>query len=305
MSAWRASGPRSPRLTCLIAILTDLRYLFDVFRLSSKLYHMEAMTSGSYLSECRKRQRRSLQDVARRVARKAFSKQALSLIERGRMRIPAARLRALKRAYRLSVAEEAQLERLCAFEKLVEHTGEEKEFGEAVLSVVDPAKASSIFVIGGRVLSLTSPLLQEKAAEFLQRPDNRLIFLYPYCKDVSVPGAFWFPNSRREMLEMQASIQTFSRRRLTKQVEFYGIDVTSVGGDLLLLSGLSLCSPFTATTIATSSATHHVAGYVFVEGPKDRWVLLKAEHARRVLTTITRLVERATENKGVIKEHLG
>jgi hypothetical protein len=70
------------------------------------------------------------------------------------MRIPEARLAALKKAYSLSVAEQKELARLYIFEKLVEHTGADREFGEAVLSVIDPAKATSIYVIGGRKLSL-------------------------------------------------------------------------------------------------------------------------------------------------------
>lgn len=266
---------------------------------------MQAKSAGNHLAHARKRQGRSLEDVARRMTGRSLSKQALSLIERGRMRIPAGRVGMLRRAYRLSPAERNEFEKLYAFEKLVEHTGEDREFGEAVLSVMDLAITGSIYVIGGRKLSLTSPVLQEKAAEFLQKAENRLIFIYPTWKDSStLKRPIWFPNARREMHEMRELIQSFSKRPLKAQIQFFGIDVPHAANDLVALNALSLCSPFTSTTIAGSSSREHVAGYVYVEGPKDRWVLLTPEHAKRVLATITALLQKNPENGAIINEDL-
>jgi len=266
---------------------------------------MQVKGAGNHLAHVRKRQGRSLEEVARRMRGKSLSKQALSLIERGSMKIPAARVGALKRAYRLSPTERNEFERFYAFEMLVEHTGEDREFGEAVLSVVDLALARSIYVIGGRKLSLASPALQEKAAEFLQRTENKLVFIYPTWKDSSVlKRPVWFPNARREMLEMRELIQSFSKRPLKPQIQFFGIDVFQAATDLVALNALSFCSPFTSTTIAGSSTGEHVAGYVYVEGPRDRWVLLTIEHARRVLATITALLEKSPENGAIVHEEL-
>jgi transcriptional regulator with XRE-family HTH domain len=266
---------------------------------------MEVNSAGSYLSRSRKKRGNSLADVSSRIGRRSISKQSLSLIERGRLRIPAARVAALKKAYRLSPMERDEFEVLYAFEKLVAHTGEEREFGEAVLSVIDPRRAGSIYVIGGRRLSLTSPILQEKAAEFLQRGQNCLIFIYPESGGLSSPHhSIWFSNSREDMLEMQESIQAFSKRPIKQQIQFYAIDPRKTGNDPLLLDVFSLCSPFTAITIAGSAPPRHVAGYVYVEGSKERWVLLTNEHARRVLATVTRLLTRASELGGIAQQKL-
>jgi transcriptional regulator with XRE-family HTH domain len=139
---------------------------------------MQHKSVGTFLGDVRRRQRRTLHHVAKRVGRKGISKQALSLIERGRMRVPMARLDSIRRAYRMSMTEERELAELFAFEKLIESTGEDREFGEAVLSVLDLKTASSIYVIGGRKLALTSPVLQAKAATFLEGAANMLAFFY-------------------------------------------------------------------------------------------------------------------------------
>lgn len=266
---------------------------------------MQPKSTGSYLAELRKRQQRSLQHVAKRMGRKGLSKQALSLIEKGRMRIPTARLMELKKAYRLSVVEEKELGRLYAFEKLVESTGEDREFGEAVLSVVDPTRATSIYVIGGRKLSLESPVLQERAAEFLERPHNRLVFLYPSCGGFpTMDGSLWFQNTTREMLEIQAAIRKFSRHPMRDRIQFHAIDAYNAGSDPVLLSALSLCNPFMCTTIASLQSPHHVAGYVYVEGPKDHWVLLKSEHAKRIYDLIVILLEKASGSRSIRQKQL-
>lgn len=140
---------------------------------------MEIQNPGSYLSEHRRRRRKTLQHVASRMGKGGFSKQALSLIERGRMRIPELRVNALHKAYALSIREKNELSLLYAFERLVEETGEDREFAEAILSVMNPSKTNSVYVIGGRQLAVNSRLLQEKAAAFLDRAGNELIFLYP------------------------------------------------------------------------------------------------------------------------------
>jgi transcriptional regulator with XRE-family HTH domain len=64
---------------------------------------MEIEHPGSYLAEHRRRRRKSLQHVASRMGRGGFSKQALSLIERGRMRIPKLRIKGLHKVYGLEV----------------------------------------------------------------------------------------------------------------------------------------------------------------------------------------------------------
>jgi transcriptional regulator with XRE-family HTH domain len=266
---------------------------------------MQPRTTGRYLSELRKKRQRSLRHVALRTGRKRLSKQALSLIEKGRMRIPAARLEALKRAYELSLAEEKELSRLYAFEQLVEHTGEDREFGEAVLSVVDPENTTVIYVIGGRKLSLASPLLQKTASECLQRPGNRLVFLYPRWSSFFGTGRpIWFPNTHREMSGIREAVQSFSKRPIESQIEFYGLNVQETKADSALMSVLSLCNPFTAMTVASSPPSDRVAGYIYVEGPRDRWILLKPENAKRAFDAITLLLNTPARRGSVVLEHL-
>jgi hypothetical protein len=217
-----------------------------------------------------------------------LSKQALSLIERSHMKIPLPRLKRLHRAYGLSAQQRKELATLYAFERLVEHTGEDREFAEAILSVIDPVKATSVYVIGGRPLAVNSRLLQEKAAEFLEYPQTRLIFLYPKCADAGDScGTVWDSNYNHDSLLMLKSIERFARRRLQDKIQFHGIDVHRTGADTLALRLLSLCSPVTSTTIASSTASDYTAGYVYVEGPRDRWVLLKHAEAKRLLDMVT------------------
>ena len=266
---------------------------------------MESANVGSYLSERRRAKELTLDEVAARMGKDRLSKQALSLIERGKMRIPNSRLMQIKNAYGLNRTEQKELEHLYAFEKLVEHTGYDVEFGEAVLSLVDPTRAVSIHIIGGKALTLNSHILQARAAEFLQPASNKLIFIEPdFGGLLSQDGPTWSSTSRTEMAVIRDSIQSFAKRAVGEQIEFYQLKAVSAGHDGLLLQALSLCSPFTATTIASSSQEHALAGYVYVEGPKDRWVLLKIDHARRVHHIATRLIERAHEHRGVIKVSL-
>jgi transcriptional regulator with XRE-family HTH domain len=266
---------------------------------------MQAKNTGSYLSELRRRRQRSLRHVALRIGRNRLSKQALSLIEKGHMRIPATRLEALKRAYELSRHEEQELSKLYAFEQLVEHTGEDREFGEAVLSVVDPKETTLIYVIGGRQLSLTSPLLQRTASACLQRPSNRLVFLYPrWDAAAGLVRQLWFPNTRREMLEIRRAVQAFSKREIGSQIEFYSLDIQETGSDPALASVLSFCSPFTAMTVACSPPSDRVAGYIYVEGPRDRWVLLKPENAKRAFDAITLLLNTQGRGRSVVRQRL-
>src|SRR6266496_594205 len=174
---------------------------------------MQAKNAGSLLAALRRQRHRSLQDVANHMGSKGVSKQALFLIETGRMRIPSGRLHELKAAYGLSAAEQEDLDRLHAFERLVVDTGEDREFGEAVLSVV-----------GGRSVSLASPILQAKAAEFLEGPENRLIFIYPKrVSSRSGSRTFWFQNGRDEMVKTRQLVQAFSSRSVANQIQFYGI----------------------------------------------------------------------------------
>jgi transcriptional regulator with XRE-family HTH domain len=264
---------------------------------------MEPDKVGSYLAEHRRRRQKSLRHVAMRTGRKRLSKQALSLIENGRMRIPAARLGALKRAYELSHAEEKELSKLYAFEQLVEHTGEDREFGEAVLSVVDPENTTVIYVIGGRKLSLTSPLLQKTASECLQRSGNRLVFLYPQrSASLGQDHPIWFPNTRREMSEVREAVQSFSKRPITRQIEFYGLHVQEAGTCPALVDVLSFCNPFTAMTVTSSPPSDRAAGYIYVEGPRDRWILLKPENAKRAFDAITLLLNNSAKGNGVVLE---
>lgn len=269
---------------------------------TDKLSCMDAATVGSFLAEQRRDRGLTLDKVSGRMRQPRLSKQALSLIERGRMRVPARRLSQLKVAYGLKRSEQQQLDSLYSFERLVEHTGYDKEFGEAVLSLVDPRKATSIHVIGGKALTLTSPILQARAAEFLQVANNRLVFMEPDFEGLSAgSGSMWSPTSNREMVVIRDTIQSFSRRPIGRQIEFYRVKARASAHDGLLLHALSLCSPYTATTVASSSSDRALAGYVYVEGPKDRWVLLKADHARRILMITNLLLERARDQKGVVR----
>ncbi len=249
---------------------------------------MQPQNAGSYLAEHRRRRRKSLRQIASRMGSGGFSKQALSLIERSRMKIPSLRLKALHKAYGLSAPEQKELAMLRAFEQLIEHTGEDREFAEAILSVMDPAKATSVYVIGGRQLAVNSRLLRQKAAEFLDHPGNRLIFLCPECARADdICQTVWGSDTRRDGLLLQRSIETFAKHGLQDKIHFYGIDVHRLGGDASALNILSLCSPVTSITIASSISSDYVAGYVYVEGPHDRWVLLKHAEAKRILEMIT------------------
>jgi transcriptional regulator with XRE-family HTH domain len=249
---------------------------------------MEIQNPGSYLAEHRRRKRKSLQHIASRMGRGSFSKQALSLIERGRMRIPKLRVKGLHNAYGLSMQERKELSLLYSFERLIEDTGEDREFAEAILSVMNPSRANSVYVIGGRQLAINSRLLQEKAAAFLDRASNQLIFLYPECEKAhDTCRKVWGSNARRDSLLLRRSIETLSGHRLQERIQFRRIDVHEFGADTLTLNILSLCSPVTSTTIACSISSDYVVGYVYVEGPRDRWVLLKHGEARRLLEMIT------------------
>jgi transcriptional regulator with XRE-family HTH domain len=249
---------------------------------------MEIENPGSYLAERRRRRQKSLQHVAGRMGRGGFSKQALSLIERGRMRIPELRIKGLHKAYGLSTQERKELSLLYSFEKLVENTGEDREFAEAILSVMNPSRANSVYVIGGRQLGINSRLLQEKAAAFLERAGNQLIFLYPECEKAhDTCQRTWGSSARRDSLLLRKSIERLSKHRLQDRVQFRRIDVHEFGADTLTLNILSLCSPVTSTTIASSISSGYVIGYVYVEGPRDRWVLLKHTEAKRILDMIT------------------
>jgi transcriptional regulator with XRE-family HTH domain len=255
---------------------------------------MDTSSPGQFLAMIRRRRNQSLQDVANRIGTKGLSKQALSLIENSRMKIPSLRLHELKSAYALSRSEEMEFDRLVKAERLILDTDLDREFGKAVLSLVDQAEPNSVYVIGGRALALTSPVLRSKAAEFLQNKENRLLFIYPDAEKLSTQSGslLWYPNSEREITGLREAIQEHSKRFIGQQIQFHRIDVMGTAHDILLLQALSLCGPFTVMTIAASRKTADVTGYVYVEGPKDRWVLLKPEHSRKALTLITRLLER-------------
>jgi transcriptional regulator with XRE-family HTH domain len=258
---------------------------------------MEIENPGSYLAEHRRRRRKSLQYVASRMGRGGFSKQALSLIERGRMRIPKLRIKELHKVYGLSTQERKELSLLYSFERLIENTGEDREFAEAILSVMNPSRANSVYVIGGRQLAINSRLLQEKAAAFLERAGNQLIFLYPECEKAhDTCRKVWGSDARRDSLLLQKSIERLSKHRLQDRVQFRRIDVHEFRADTLTLNILSLCSPVTSTTIASSISSDYVIGYVYVEGPRDRWVLLKHVEAKRILDMITSWLARKERN---------
>jgi transcriptional regulator with XRE-family HTH domain len=269
------------------------------------LKSMQPKSVGSFLGDLRRRQRRSLHHVAKRIGKKGISKQALSLIERGRMKVPRARLDLLRRAYRMSVAEKEELARLYAFETMIENTGEDREFGEAVLSVVDPETTSSIYVLGARKLALTSPILQETAARFLEGDGNTLFFFYPKIDVRSEPGlALWHHNIERERFKLRDAIQAISPKSVAGKIRFIEIDVSMAQTAPITWQVLSLCGPFTTTTIASSASPDHAAGYIYVEGPRDRWVLLKPEQARRAAMVLESALEIASAEHGPIREHI-
>lgn len=216
-----------------------------------------------------------------------------------------ARLDSIRRAYRMSMAEERELAELFAFEKLIESTGEDREFGEAVLSVLDLKTASSIYVIGGRKLALTSPVLQAKAATFLEGTGNMLAFFYPKIDIGSKPDEIlWFYNTAHERIELRRAVQASSKRPLAGRMRFFEIDTSVMPLTPMVSQLLSLCGPFTSTTITNSVSHDHAAGYVFIEGPRDRWVLLKPEHAKRASRVLESALAMAKDRHSAIREML-
>ncbi len=268
------------------------------------LNSMLAKNVGSFLGDLRKKQRRSLHHIAKRIGKKGISKQALSLIERGRMRVPKARLSLLGRAYHMSASDEKELARLYAFEAMIEDTGEDREFGEALLSVLDPDMASSVYVIGGRKLALASPILQEKAARFLERDGNTLSFFYPKVDIGSNPPSLWHHNTERERFELREAIRVISSKPIVRKMRFVEVDTRMVQASPIALQLLSLCGPFTTTTIAGSVQLGHAVGYIYVEGPKERWVLLKPEQARRAANVLINALKVASVDHGPFREQL-
>jgi transcriptional regulator with XRE-family HTH domain len=281
------------------------RLLLDSIPSQAMLNSMQPKSVGSFLGDVRRRQRRSLHHVAKRIGRKGISKQALSLIERGRMKVPRARLELLRRAYRMSIAENEELARLYAFETMIESTGEDREFGEAVLSVIDPKTTNSIYILGGRKLALTSPILQEKAARFLEDAGNTLFFFYPKIDIRSKPGlGLWHHNAERERFELREAIRAIHPKAIRGKIRFIEIDASMAQTAPITWQLLSLCGPFTTTTIASSAPADHAAGYIYVEGPRDRWVLLRPEQARRAAMVLESALEIAHAEHGPIREHL-
>jgi hypothetical protein len=148
-------------------------------------------------------------------------------------------------------------------------------------------------------------VLQKKAAEFLQKIGNKLIFIYPESNYFSThERPLWFPNTRREMLEMKQSIQACSKMPVAQNIEFYAIDPRKAAVNALVWDVLSLCSPFTSTTVAGSVRSEQVAGYIYIEGHRDRWVLLNSEHAKRVMSTITLLLETGSGSGAILKQRI-
>jgi transcriptional regulator with XRE-family HTH domain len=252
---------------------------------------MNVSQPGTFLSTIRKRHNRSLQDVADKMGGKGLSKQALSMIENGRMKIPPLRVTGLANAYGLSSEEQKEFKRIYRKECLVLETGLDREFGEAVLSLTEQSAPSTVFVIGGRTLILTSSALKSKAAEFLHNPDNQLIFIYPDISKLNVGDGplVWFANTGQEFAVIRKSIQEHSARTIVSQIRFIPIELRQAGNDPTLLQVLSLCGPFTAMTIAVSRSQPDAVGYIYVDGPKDRWVLLKPEHTQKALSLVSRL----------------
>lgn len=221
------------------------------------------------------------------------------------MRVPRARLDLIRRAYRMSGAEEEELAQLYAFETMIENTGEDREFGEAVLSVVDPKTTSSIYVLGARKLAITSPILQEIAAKVLEGNGNTLFFFYPRIDVRTKPGlGLWHHNTERERFELREAIQAISPKSVAGKIRFIEIDVSMAQTTPVTWQLLSLCGPFTTTTIASSARPGHAAGYIYVEGPRDRWVLLRPEQARRAAIVLENALEIANAERGPIKEYI-
>lgn len=265
---------------------------------------MQPKNVGSFLGDVRRKQRRSLHHIAKRIGKKGISKQALSLIERGRMRVPKARLNLLRRAYRMSAAEEKELAWLYAFETMVEDTGEDREFGEAILSVLDPEMTNSMYVLGGRKLVLASPILQEKAARFLEGEGNTLSFIYPKIDAGSNPLSLWHHNTERERFELREAIRAISSKSTARKIRFIEIDTKMAQTSPVAYQLLSLCGPFTTTTIAGSAQLGHAAGYIYVEGPQERWVLLKSEQARRAAMVLSSALQGASVEHGPFREQI-
>lgn len=246
---------------------------------------MEERSAGTYLAELRKRRSWSLTDITERMGSRGLSKQVLSLIENGRMKIPRTRLELLKKAYGLSASESQEFRRRYTLEQLIPSTGEDIEFAEGVLSIVDPTNANSIYVIGGRTVAINSVFLQRKAAEFLENPRNRLTFIYPDCANDN-RGDIWYPNSDGDVARTKKTIEAFSKRAIRRQMQFCPIEPSQSLDDRLSLELISLCSPVTAMTLVESTGSRQVVGYVYVEGPTDRWVLLGQSQAKQVHNTI-------------------
>jgi transcriptional regulator with XRE-family HTH domain len=294
----------SSMLSFLLVEFTVNQVSVDSAPFMAMLNSMPPKNVGSFLGDLRKKQRRSLYHIAKRIGKKGISKQALSLIERGRMRVPKARLSLLRRAYRLSAADEKELARLYAFEMMIEDTGEDREFGEALLSVLNPEMTNSMYVIGGRKLALASPILQEKAARFLEGEGNSLSFFYPIIDAGSSSFGLWHHNTERERFELREAIRAFSSKSIARKIRFIEIDTRMVQTFPIALQLLSLCGPFTTTTIAGSVQLGHAAGYIYVEGPKERWVLLKPEQARRAAMVLTSALKAASVGHGPFREQL-
>jgi hypothetical protein len=204
----------------------------------------------------------------------------------------------------MSVADEKELARLYAFETMIEDTGEDREFGEALLSVLNPEITNSMFVIGGRKLALASPILQEKAARFLEGEGSALSFFYPKIDAGSSPLDLWHHNTERERFELREAIRAVSSKSIARKIRFIEIDTRMVQTSPIALQLLSLCGPFTTTTIAGSVQLGHTAGYIYVEGPKERWVLLKPEQARRAAMVLTSALKAASVGHGPFREQL-
>jgi len=221
------------------------------------------------------------------------------------MKIPKARVDLVRRAYRMSVAEEKELARLYAFESMIEATGEDHEFGEAIISVLDPKVASSIYVLGGRKLALTSPILLKKAAKFLEADANTLSFFYPKIDSRPQPVAsLWHHNTARERFELKDSIQAMSSKPIARKVRCIEIDASKAESSPIAWQLLSLCGPFTSTTVASSAPLGHAAGYIYIEGPRDRWVLLKPDQATRAATIVESALKIANVEHGPIREQV-
>ncbi len=203
----------------------------------------------------------------------------------------------------MSVAEKSEFAQLYAFEMMVENTGEDREFGEAVLSVVQPRTPSSIYILGGRKLAMISPVLREKTASFLEGDGNTFFCFYPKI-DSRSELSLWHHNTARERSEFREAIQAISSKSIARKIRFIEIDTSTKQASPITWQVLSLCGPFTTTTIASSAPPGHAAGYVYIEGPRDRWVLLKPEQARRAATILGSAVKIANVEVGAFREYV-